>query len=98
MLIFQALNLSETPIVGGIALAVAVLLGILAPMLFTKLRAKLCLLGIFVGICIVLEVLMRLLGIVSVLQILSCVLTPFTCGLIVGTFVQLVRHLAKRTD
>lgn len=93
MLLFQTLNLSDAAPVGLLAIAVAILLGVLAPALCRGLKSQVVLLVICLAACVALEVLLRTVGTVGLLQVLTCVLVPFTLGLLVGTLIQLIRQL-----
>ena len=95
MLLIQVLNLSDAAPAGLIAILIAVALGILAPALCSSLRNQTILLVIFVAAAAALEVLLRMIGITSLLQIIACVLTPFTLGLLLGTLIQFIRQLVR---
>jgi hypothetical protein len=83
---------------GFAALALAVVLGILAPALCHSTKARVILLAICVVLTAAVAVLLQLLGLLTVLRVLASILTPFTLGLLIGTLIQLVRTLVKKQD
>lgn len=98
MQLIEALKITEAAPVGLVAMAVAVLLGILAPALCDRLRSQLILLGVLVVLAVAMEVLLRVLGVTDLLQIANSILTPFACGAVVGTLIQLVRWKLRKQE
>jgi hypothetical protein len=98
MRLLEIFDLTDMAPMGYAALAVAVVLGILAPALCRTTKARVVLLAVCVVLTAALAGLLQLLGTVALLRVPASVLTPFTLGLLVGTLIQLVRTLVKKSD